>query len=100
MIKRDYYDLLGIDSSATKEEIKKAYRRLAHRFHPDKNPHNPSAEESFKQITEAYEILQDVQKRAAYDRHGCPMGRRGFEGFRQPPDVPYGRDFFGDFFDE
>jgi molecular chaperone DnaJ len=100
MMKQDYYDLLGVDSSATKEEIKKAYRRLAHQFHPDKNPNNPSAEEAFKQITEAYEILQDAQKRAAYDRHGPSMGRRGFEGFRQPPDIPHNRDFFEEIFYE
>ena len=100
MIKRDYYDLLGIDSLATKEEIKKAYRRLAHQFHPDKNPNNPAAEESFKQITEAYEVLQDAQKRAAYDRHGPSIGHKGYEGFRQPPDVPYGRDLFEDMFGE
>ena len=100
MIKRDYYDLLGLDSLATREEIKKAYRRLAHQYHPDKNPNNPSAEDLFKQITEAYEVLQDVQKRAAYDRRGPSMGRRGFEGFRQHPDAPYGRDFIEDIFDE
>jgi len=100
MIKRDYYDLLGIDSLATKEEIKKAYRRLAHEFHPDKNPNNPAAEESFKEITEAYEVLQDAQKRAAYDRNGRPIGRKGYEGFRKPPDVPHGRDPFEDMFEE
>ena len=100
MIKRDYYDLLGIDSSATKDEIKKAYRRLAHQYHPDKNPHNPSAEDLFKQISEAYEILQDVHKRAAYDRHGPSRERRGPEGFREPPNAAYGKDFFEDLFDE
>jgi molecular chaperone DnaJ len=100
MIKRDYYDLLGIDSLATKEEIKKAYRRLAHQFHPDKNPNNPAAEESFKQITEAYEVLHDAQKRAAYDRDGPSIGRKGKEGFRQPPDVPFGKGLFEDMFDE
>ncbi len=104
MAKRDYYDLLGIRSSANREEIKKAYRRLAHQFHPDKNPGNASAEELFKEINEAYEVLQDVHKRAAYDRRGPSMGRPpGFGGFREPGDIPFGpfgRGFFDDFFEE
>ncbi len=100
MIKRDYYDLLGVDSRATKEEIKKAYRRLAHQYHPDKNPNNPLAEDLFKQISEAYEVLQDGQKRAAYDRKGPSMGRRGPSGFRQPPEPFFGEGFGKDIFDE
>jgi molecular chaperone DnaJ len=100
MIKRDYYDLLGIDSSATLEEVKKAYRRLAYQYHPDKNPNNPRAEEHFKLITEAYETLHNTQKRAVYDRHGPSIGPRGFEGFREPPDYPSRKDFFEDIFDE
>jgi molecular chaperone DnaJ len=100
MIKRDYYDCLGVASSATREEIRKAYRRLAHQFHPDKNPDNPAAEEHFKLITEAYEVLQDTEKRSAYDRSGPFNGRSGFEGYRQPPRESYGRDFFGDVFEE
>ena len=100
MLKRDYYDLLGIDPSASPEEIKKAYRRLAHQFHPDKNPGNPGAEEHFKRITEAYEVLNDVRKRAAYDRRGATMGGRGFGGFREPEGFP-SRDYpFDDFFEE
>ena len=100
MLKRDYYDLLGIDPLATPEEIKKAYRRLAHQFHPDKNPGNPRAEEHFKRITEAYEILHDVRKRAAYDRRGATMEGRGFGGFREPEGFP-SRDYsFDDFFEE
>ncbi len=104
MGKRDYYDLLGIRSSANREEIKKAYRRLAHQFHPDKNPGNPSAEELFKEINEAYEVLQDAHKRAAYDRRGPSLGHhRGFEGFREPADIPFGpfgRGFFEDIFED
>jgi len=100
MLKRDYYDLLGIDPLASPEEIKKAYRRLAHQFHPDKNPENPGAEEHFKRITEAYEILHDVRKRAAYDRRGAAMGGRGFGGFREPEDFSFRGDSFDDFFGE
>jgi DnaJ-class molecular chaperone len=100
MLKRDYYDLLGIDLLASPEEIKKAYRRLAHQFHPDKNPENPAAEEHFKRINEAYEILQDVHKRAAYDRRGAAMGGRGFGGFRQPEDFSFRADSFDDFVGE
>ncbi len=70
MSKQDYYHVLGVARSATSDEIKKAYRRLAMQYHPDKNQGNKSAEEKFKQITEAYEVLSDDQKRAAYDRFG------------------------------
>jgi molecular chaperone DnaJ len=68
--KRDYYEILGIDRNATKEEIKKAYRKLALKYHPDKNPGNSKAEDKFKEIAEAYAVLSDDQKRQKYDRFG------------------------------
>ncbi len=86
--------------SATPEEIKKAYRRLAHQFHPDKNPGNPSAAEQFRHITEAYEVLQDAKKRAAYDRYGASVGRGSLEGFREPEDFSPPGNFFDDFWGE
>src|SRR5881397_3402024 len=70
MAKRDYYEVLGVNRDASDEDIKKAYRRLAMKFHPDRNPDNPKAEEHFKEAKEAYEILSDQQKRAAYDQYG------------------------------
>jgi molecular chaperone DnaJ len=70
MAKRDYYEVLGVDRDASDEEIKKAYRKLAVKFHPDKNPGDKSAEEHFKEIGEAYEALSDPQKRAAYNQYG------------------------------
>lgn len=70
MSKQDYYNLLGVSRSATADEIKKAYRRLAMQLHPDKNQGNKSSEEKFKQVTEAYEVLSNDQKRAAYDKYG------------------------------
>ncbi len=70
MSKRDFYEILGVNRDASDEEIKKAYRKLAMKFHPDRNPDNPSAEEKFKEAKEAYEILSDAQKRAAYDQYG------------------------------
>src|SRR5205809_7930107 len=68
--KRDYYDVLGVERSATEEEVKRAYRKLAVKFHPDKNPDDPHAEEKFKELGEAYDVLMDPDKRAAYDRCG------------------------------
>lgn len=70
MSKRDYYEVLGVNRDASDEEIKKAYRKLAMKYHPDRNPDNPKAEEHFKEAKEAYEILCDGQKRAAYDQYG------------------------------
>ena len=70
MAKRDYYEVLGVNRDASEEEIKKAYRRLAMKWHPDRNPDNPKAEEHFKEANEAYEILTTTEKRAAYDQFG------------------------------
>lgn len=70
MSKKDFYDLLGVSKSASQDEIKKAYRKLAMKYHPDKNPGNKIAEQKFRDIAQANEILQDEQKRAAYDRYG------------------------------
>ena len=70
MAKRDYYEVLGVNRDAVDEEVKKAYRKLAMKFHPDRNPDNPKSEEQFKEAKEAYEILSDKQKRAAYDQYG------------------------------
>jgi molecular chaperone DnaJ len=70
MAKRDYYEILGVGRDASEEEIKRAYRKLAMKWHPDRNPNDAKAEERFKEAKEAYEILSDAQKRAAYDRYG------------------------------
>ena len=70
MAKRDYYEVLGIEKSADQDTIKKAYRKLAVKYHPDRNPGDKEAEEKFKEATEAYEILSDDQKRPIYDQYG------------------------------
>ena len=71
----DYYEVLGVTKTASGEEIKKAYRKLAMQYHPDRNPDNKEAEAKFKDINEAYEVLKDEQKRAAYDRYGHQAAR-------------------------
>ena len=68
--KRDYYEVLGLNKDASEEDVKKSYRKLAMKYHPDRNPDNPKAEEHFKEAKEAYEILTDPNKRAAYDQYG------------------------------
>ena len=85
MAKRDYYEVLGISKGASAEEIKKTYRKLAMTYHPDRNANNKEAEAKFKEINEAYEILKDEQKRAAYDRlgHGAFDPSQGGGGFRR-----------------
>jgi molecular chaperone DnaJ len=82
MAKRDYYEVLGIEKSATEEDIKKAYRKLAIKYHPDKNPGDKAAEEKFKELGEAYEVLSEPQKRSAYDQYGhAAFDRRAGGGF-------------------
>jgi molecular chaperone DnaJ len=81
MTKRDYYEILGVQKAASEDEIKKAYRKLAMQYHPDRNPGDRQAEEKFKEIAEAYEVLKDPQKRQRYDRFGHSGLKGGFEGF-------------------
>jgi len=81
MAKRDYYEILGLSKNATAAEIKKAYRQMAIKYHPDKNPGNKQAEENFKEAAEAYEVLSDQNKRARYDQYGhAGMGNGGMGG--------------------
>ena len=68
--KRDYYEVLGVDKGADKDTIKKAYRKVAMKYHPDRNPGDKEAEEKFKEATEAYEVLSDDQKKSVYDQYG------------------------------
>ncbi|HEV8661630.1 MAG TPA: molecular chaperone DnaJ [Candidatus Methylomirabilis sp.] len=98
MSKRDFYDILGIDRDATPEQVKKAYRKLAHQYHPDKNQGNKEAEERFKEVSEAYETLSQPDKRAAYDRFGHAGVGRAAEGFSDFADVGFG-GLFDDLFE-
>src|SRR5277367_4170621 len=97
--KRDYYHVLGVERNASPEEVKKAYRKLAVKHHPDKNPGDKAAEEKFKELGEAYEALIDPARRAAYDQFGhaafAPRLRsgRGGGGFHDPADIF--REVFG-----
>src|SRR3954452_8175001 len=106
MAKRDYYEVLGVERGVDSEEIKKSYRKLAVKFHPDKNPGDKSAEDNFKELGEAYEALSDPQKRAAYDQYGHAAfdprmrggggrggGGLGGGGFHDPADIF--REVFG-----
>jgi len=87
--KRDYYEVLGVAKSANADEIKKAYRKLAMQFHPDKNPNNPAAAEKFKEASEAYEVLSDDPKRRQYDQYG----HEGMKSAFGPGGFDFGRDF-------
>lgn len=116
---KDYYKILGVDKKASQDDIKKAYRRLAHKYHPDKNPGNKSTEEKFKDIGEAYEVLKNTEKRKKYDRlganwkqyqqagydpsaHGFSRGQTGrnyqYE-FHGDPSEMFGGSGFSDFFE-
>jgi len=109
MSKRDYYEILGVSKSSTADEIKKAYRKVAMQFHPDRNPGDKEAEEKFKEAAEAYEVLSDADKKAKYDRYGHQAfgpgmgGNGGFHAsnmediFSQFGDI-FGDDVFGSFF--
>lgn len=80
MAKRDYYEVLGVDKQASEDEIKKAYRKIAIKYHPDRNPGDKEAEEKFKEAAEAYEVLHDAQKRQQYDQFGFNGPQGGFGG--------------------
>ena len=104
MAKRDYYDVLGVNKSASSEELKSAYRKLAVKYHPDKNPGDTGAEEKFKEASEAYGILSDKEKKQNYDNFGHAAfengaGRPGggFSGFSGADFSDIFEDFFGDF---
>lgn len=108
MSKRDYYEVLGVAKGSSPDEIKKAYRKVAMQFHPDRNPGDKAAEEKFKEAAEAYEVLSDADKRAQYDRFGhaglSGNGRGGYGGGQNMEDIfsqfgdIFGDDIFGNFF--
>ena len=81
-MKRDYYEVLGVQRNANDDELKKAYRRLAMKFHPDRNPNDAQAEANFKEAKEAYEVLSDASKRRMYDQHGHAAFEGGMGGGR------------------
>jgi molecular chaperone DnaJ len=95
--KRDYYDVLGVSRNASESEIKSAYRKLALKYHPDKNPNDKNAEENFKEAAEAYSVLSDPNRRARYDRFGHSGMQGGFSGFDPATFGDFG-DILGEFF--
>ncbi len=99
-MKRDYYEILGIGKSAGEQELKSAYRKLALKYHPDRNPHNPEAEERFKEAAEAYSVLSDTEKRRTYDTFGHQglAGAAGAGAGFNPDAFADFSDIFGDFF--
>ncbi len=104
MAKKDYYEILGVGRDASEDEIKKVYRKLAMKYHPDRNPNDKSAEEKFKDVKEAYEVLTDANKRAAYDQFGHagvdPNNMGGFGGAAGAGGFGNFSDAFGDIFGE
>ena len=96
MSKRDYYEILGVQKNVSEDDLKKAFRRLAMKYHPDRNPDNAEAEAKFKEAKEAYEILSDSQKRAAYDQFGH-AGVDASAGGGRPGN---GQGGFGDIFED
>src|ERR1700739_4893546 len=98
MAKQDFYETLGVSKSASADELKRAYRKLAMQYHPDRNSGDKGAEQKFKDLNEAYDILKDDQKRAAYDRFGHAAFEQG--GGRGPGDFGFAAGGFADIFDE
>jgi len=97
--KRDYYEIIGLDRNASTDEVKRSYRKLAMKYHPDRNPGDHEAEERFKEAAEAYAVLSDAEKRAQYDQFGHSLGGRGFQGFEGFEEAFSGfGDVFGDLF--
>lgn len=99
--KRDYYEVIGVSRTASPDEIKKAYRKIALQYHPDRNPGNKEAEDKFKEAAEAYAVLSDAQKRSQYDQFGHSLGGHGFQGFEDFAESFGGfGDIFGDLFED